>query len=62
MPSTPCALLYVDAVAADPSQPDIEALGLLDDLRGRVRQERAELIGWLLARGFDVGQFQLNAA
>jgi adenylate cyclase len=55
-------MLYVDAVAADPNQPDIEAQGLLDDLQGRVRQERAELIGSLLARGFDVEQFQLNAA
>jgi adenylate cyclase len=51
-------MLYVDAVAADPNQPDIEALGLLEDLQGRARQERAELIGWLLARGFDVDQIR----
>jgi len=51
-------LLYVDAVAADPKDPDIEALGLLDDLQGRARQERAELIEWLLARGFDVDQIR----
>jgi adenylate cyclase len=51
-------VLYVDAVAADPNQPDIEALGLLDDLQGPARQERAELIEWLLARGFDVDQIR----
>ena len=51
-------MLYVDAVAADPKDPDIEALGLLDDLQGRARQERAELIEWLLARGFDVDQIR----
>jgi adenylate cyclase len=50
--------LYVDAVAADPNHPDIEALGLLDDLQGRARQERAELIDWLLARGFDVDRIR----
>jgi adenylate cyclase len=51
-------MLYVDAVAADPNHPDIEALGLLDDLQGRARQERADLIEWLLARGFDVDQIR----
>ena len=51
-------MLYVDAVAADPKDPDIEALGLLDDLQGRARRERAELIEWLLARGFDVDQIR----
>jgi adenylate cyclase len=50
--------LYVDAVAAGPNHPDIEALGLLDDLQGRARQERAELIEWLLARGFDVDRIR----
>jgi adenylate cyclase len=50
--------LYVDAVAAHPNHPDIEALGLLDDLQGRAREERAELIGWLLARGFDAVQIR----
>jgi len=50
--------LYVDAVAAGPNDPDIEALGLLDDLHGRARQERAELVRWLLARGFDVDQIR----
>jgi adenylate cyclase len=45
-------------VAADPNDSDVEALGLLDDLQGRARQERAELIGWLLARGFDVEQIR----
>ena len=36
-------------MAADP---DIEASGLLDGLEGAQRTERAELIGWLLAKGF----------
>jgi adenylate cyclase len=52
------AMVYVDAVAADPNDSDIEALGLLDDLQGRARQERAELIEWLLARGFDVDRIR----
>jgi adenylate cyclase len=43
--------LYVDAVPADV---DIEALGLLDGLAGEARQERADLIEWLLDRGFDL--------
>jgi len=50
--------LYVDAVAADPDDLDVEELGLLDDLQGRARQERAELVRWLLARGFDVDQIR----
>ena len=33
---------------------DIEALGLLDGLEGEARQERAELIAWLLDRGFEL--------
>jgi adenylate cyclase len=52
------AVLYVDAVAADSNNLDLEALGLLDDLQGRARQERAELIRWLLARGFNVDQIR----
>jgi adenylate cyclase len=32
---------------------DIEALGLLDGLEGDARRERAELIAWLLDRGFE---------
>jgi adenylate cyclase len=56
--STSDAVLYVDAVAGDPNGSDIEALGLLDDLQGSARHERAELIGWLLARGFDVDQIR----
>jgi adenylate cyclase len=51
-------VLYVDAVAADPNHRDLAALGLLEGLQGRARQERAELIGWLLARGFDVDQIR----
>jgi adenylate cyclase len=50
--------LYVDAVTADPNDSDIEALGLLDDLQGPARHERAELVRWLLARGFDVDQIR----
>jgi adenylate cyclase len=52
------ARVYVDAVTADPNDGDVEAFGLLDDLQGRARQERAELIGWLLARGFDVDRIR----
>ena len=33
---------------------DIEVLGLLDGLEGEARQERAELIAWLLDRGFEL--------
>jgi adenylate cyclase len=33
---------------------DFEALGLLDGLEGRARDERAQLITWLLERGFDL--------
>jgi adenylate cyclase len=51
-------VLSVDAVGAEPNHPDIEAQGLLGDLQGQARQERAELIGWLLARGFDVDQIR----
>jgi adenylate cyclase len=52
------AVLYVDAVAADSDDPDIDEYGLLEGLQGRARQERAELIRWLLARGFDVDQIR----
>jgi adenylate cyclase len=45
-------------VAADANHQGIEELGLLEDLHGRARQERAELIEWLLARGFDVDQIR----
>ncbi|MDT5010594.1 MAG: adenylate cyclase [Mycobacterium sp.] len=37
---------------------DIEASGLLDGLDGRVREERAELIPWLLERGFTVDEIR----
>lgn len=50
--------VYVDAVAEDPEDRDIEALGLLDDLHGPARQERAELVRWLLGRGFNVDQIR----
>jgi adenylate cyclase len=36
------------------SDVDLDASGLLDGLDGQARQERAELIAWLLDRGFSV--------
>jgi adenylate cyclase len=45
-------------MAADSNPPDIEAAGLLGDLQGRARKERAELIEWLLACGFDVDRIR----
>jgi hypothetical protein len=45
-------------IGGEPNHPDIEALGPLDDPQGAARQERAELIESLLARGFDVGQIR----
>lgn len=41
---------------------DIEALGLLDGLEGDVRQERAELIEWLLDHGFSVEHIRASVA
>ena len=41
---------------------DIEALGLLDGLEGEARQERAELIAWLLDRGFDLDHIRGSVA
>lgn len=41
---------------------DIEALGLLDGLEGQAREERTELIAWLLERGFDVEQIRGSVA
>ena len=49
---------YVGAVAAETDARDIEARGLLADLQGQAREERAELIAWLLGRGFDVNQIR----
>ena len=49
---------YVSAVAAETDARDVEALGLLADLQGQAREERAELVTWLLARGFDVDQIR----
>ena len=37
---------------------DLDASGLLDGLDGQARQERAELITWLLDRGFSVEQIR----
>src|SRR5215208_4480205 len=41
---------------------DIEALGLLDNLEGEARRERAELIAWLLDRGFSLDHIRASAA
>ena len=41
---------------------DFEALGLLDGLEGDARQERAELIAWLLDRGFDLDHIRASVA
>jgi adenylate cyclase len=41
---------------------DFEALGLLDGLEGDARSERAELITWLLDRGFDLDHIRGSAA
>ncbi|AXN42103.1 adenylate/guanylate cyclase domain-containing protein [Mycobacterium marinum] len=41
---------------------DIEASGLLDGLEGTARQDRAELISWLLERGFSLEHIQASAA
>ena len=41
---------------------DLEALGLLDGLEGDARQERAELICWLLDRGFSIDQILVSGA
>jgi adenylate cyclase len=47
--------LYVGAVASDV---DIEGLGLLDGLDGQAREERAELVAWLLDQDFSVEQIR----
>jgi adenylate cyclase len=47
--------VYVVAVAEDF---DLEASGLLDGLEGKERDERAELIPWLLERGVTVEQIR----
>ena len=41
---------------------DIEALGLLDGFEGEARKERADLIEWLLGRGFTVDQIRSSGA
>ena len=41
---------------------DIEALGLLDGLEGDARRERAELIAWLLDRGFKLEHIRASVA
>ena len=49
---------YVGAVAAETSARNIEARGLLADLQGQAREERAELIAWLLRSTPDLGRAQ----
>jgi adenylate cyclase len=41
---------------------DVEALGLLDGLESEARTERAELIAWLLDRGFSIDQIRASVA
>lgn len=41
---------------------DIEALGLLDGLEGAARRDRAELIGWLVDRGFSLDHIRASVA
>ncbi len=52
-------LKYVGHVADDF---DLEASGLLDGLEGTARDERAELIPWLLERGVSVEQIRGTSA
>jgi adenylate cyclase len=47
--------VYVEAVAEDF---DLEASGLLEGLEGNARAERAELIVWLLGKGFTADQIR----
>src|SRR5215212_3974981 len=47
--------VYVEAVAEDF---DLEASGLLDGLEGNARAERAELIEWLVGKGFTAEQIR----
>ena len=51
--------LYVGRMG---SYVDIEASGLLDGLDGVARQERAELVEWLLGEGFAVEQIRAEFA
>ena len=41
---------------------DIESLGLLDGLDGEARKERAQLIAWLLDRGFSIDHIRASVA
>ncbi|KUH94513.1 adenylate/guanylate cyclase domain-containing protein [Mycobacterium sp. IS-3022] len=41
---------------------EFEALGLLDGLEGAARQDRAELIAWLLDQGFSLAQIRESIA
>jgi len=45
-------------VSAHESERELEALELADGLRGPAREERVELISWLLANGFGFGQIR----
>jgi adenylate cyclase len=44
------------------ADPDIEASGLLYGLEGKARLDRAELIAWLLDRGFSMEQIRASRA
>ncbi len=44
------------------SDADFEAMGLLEGLQGDARQERVDLICWLLDRGFDIGHIRGSVA
>jgi adenylate cyclase len=45
-------------IAVVAHQADIEQSGLLDEIQGSAREERRELVRWLLDRGFDVEQIR----
>lgn len=45
-------------MSAHESERELEALELADGLRGPAREERVELISWLLANGFGFGQIR----
>ena len=40
----------------------VESSGLLDGLDGKARDERAELVPWLIEQGFTVEEIRADAA
>src|SRR5215212_3994861 len=44
------------------SEADFEAMGLLDGLQAGARQERVDLISWLLDRNFDIDHIRASTA